>query len=263
LLSNPVGVRYLDALGAYGPVVYLRLDEYPLLPGVDPRLVSAAERDVLSTADACVVTARPLAPTPSSVYLPQGVDLEHFGRVPLEPSSQRVLGFFGLLAEWIDWELVRACARRLPSWRFEFIGARRSVPSEIAQESNIEILRPVPYAELPEAIAHWSAAWIPFRMNDLTRGVNPLKCREYLAAGLATFSAPLPALHELQPAVVLGETTDDVERFLFGLETKESIGARVRRRRAMTQHGWRARADRLRAIASGRPVGAPREVEAR
>ena len=249
LCANPVAAYYAGAL-CHGPLAYLRLDDYPRLPGVDAELARHAERHMRSKADLCFATAKALIPKDIAAhetwhYLPQGVDRAHFGRVPTEPPEGKVLGFFGLLAEWIDFDLIAAVADARPDWTIELRGPVRVLPDALRTRANVHLLPAVPYAQLPEAIAHWQAAWLPFRVSELTRGVNPLKAREYLAAGLPCISTPLPELAAL-PEVSVGACAKDVTHFLESEVAADTEAKRLDRRAAMLEHSWSARANSLR-----------------
>jgi hypothetical protein len=102
----------------------------------------------------------------------------------------------------------------------------------------------VPYGELPDAIARWDAAWIPFVVDELTRAVNPVKLREYLAAGLPTFSTPLPEAGALGDLVTLGRSATDVSAFLDAV-AHDTVARRSARRTAMDGDTWASRATAL------------------
>jgi hypothetical protein len=244
LASNPVAALYLDAIPR-AALAYLRLDDYAELPGVDPELACIAEGRMLELADVVVGTARRLLPPGvPGLYLPQGVDVGLFGRVPLEVPAGKVLGFFGLLAPWIDLEMIAAVARAAPDWTLEFVGRADVDTAPLRAIPNVRLLPPVPYAALPEAMSHWRAAWAPFRMNELTAAVNPLKIREYLAAGLPTFCTPLPEVQAIR-GVRLGSTADDVAAWLLGEVEGDSPVWRAARRHDVAGDSWSARAAEL------------------
>ncbi len=255
LLANPVAARYLDALPVRR-VGYLRLDDYPHLPGVDPALVRPAEQDLYRRADVIFGTARALLPAPDAaagrlVYLPQGVDQAHFAGPAHPVPDTRVIGFFGLIAEWIDGALVSAVARAHPDWTFEFVGPVRAVPAGLASAPNVVLKPGVPYAALPAAIAHWRAGWVPFEVTTLTEGVNPLKLREYLAAGLPAASTALPEAVALSEDVHIVRTPGDLTTWLRGAVAQDDSTARAARREGMRAHGWSARAEALRRAMGG------------
>jgi len=250
LAANPVAAYYLDTF-AHARVAYLRLDDYPRLPGVDAELARSAEAAMHEVADVCFATASTLIPDRhrggSWHALPQGVDVAHFAGVAAAAPESRVLGFFGLLAEWVDYPLIREVARANPDWTLELRGQVRHLPEDVAKLSNVRVLPAVPYSELPSVIGHWRAAWLPFVCNELTRGVNPLKLREYVAAGLPSFATPLPSVREI-PHVTVGAESHDVSAWLGELLASDSESARITRRASMLDHGWQARATQLRTL---------------
>jgi hypothetical protein len=253
LTALPAAAPYLSALPV-ARVAYLRLDDYARLPGVDHTLVQQTEAQMFERADVILATARALVPSPpwdaKTVYLPQGVDTTHFARTPLEPRKAPVLGFFGLLAEWIDYELVRRVAVLLPDWRLELMGPVRHLPEHILRLPNVVHRRACPYAELPEAIAHWAAAWAPFEVSALTATVNPLKVREYLAAGLAAHCTPLPEANPLAEDLLITSDPARIADWARSVLASDDATARARRRASMTGEDWQARAERLRELLS-------------
>jgi len=249
LVANPVAAYYLDTF-RHARVAYLRLDNYPLLPGVDGHLARDAEARLQRSADACFATAETLIPEQPRQglwhTLAQGVDMEHFAPRSFDPPDTRVLGFFGLLAEWVDYDLIRQVARDHPDWTLELRGPVRHLPEDLRSISNVRVLPPVPYADLPSVIGHWRAAWLPFLCNELTQGVNPLKLREYLAAGLPTLSTPLPAARDLRDVCSV-TTSTEVGACLRQIIDSDDAGQRRGRRDAMFAHSWSARSSQLRA----------------
>ncbi len=253
LSATPVVAYYLDAV-PHSRLCYLRVDDYTKFPGGDPGLVRETEALMYNRCDVVFATARTLLPTgraaAKSVYLPQGVDSEHFARVPLEPPSagRRTLGFFGLLDERVDYDLVRGVAAAAPDWQLEFVGPVRDLPKDVEALANVVALPPVSFDDLPRAISHWSAAWIPYTVCDVTLGVNPLKVREYLAAGLPTLSTPLPEVVALAAEVEIAITKDanDVVHWLEHTAANDSAAARRERRSYIEPHSWRERSAQLR-----------------
>ena len=252
LTATPVAALYLENI-PHARVIYLRLDDYSRLPGVDRALVEEIEPLMMTRADLVVATAknllpdRALYPGVKSLYLPQGVDFEHFARRRHRPAPERpVLGFFGLFAEWIDADLIREVALAKKDWTLEFIGPRRHVPAELLALPNVVFKDAVDYADLPRAIGHWTAAWIPFEVSELTASVNPLKLREYLSAGLPTACTEMPEVDFAHLKITRIERAADVAKWLTQLERRpETPAARLRRSRAMRAESWAARAEIL------------------
>jgi hypothetical protein len=250
LVAAPVAALYLDGL----PIersIYLRLDDHPRLPGVDPVLAREAEAQLVAHADACVATARSLAmPGRTWTHLPQAVDTAHFGQASLEIPEPRVLGFFGALAPWLDVALIERVARLCPGWTLELVGPVIGGGVALPALPNVRVRPPVPYAELPALLSGWRASWIPFALTELTRGVDPLKARESLAAGLPTLATPLPALAAV-PEIELVRDAEDVVRALASVLQTDTPARRAARRASVAGETWAARAALLRDIARG------------
>lgn len=253
LSATPLAALYLDAI-PHERVVYLRLDDYARLPGVDAELVNKIEPRLIERADLVVATAKKLLPEPwrypstKTLYLPQGVDFEHFAmRIHRPVPGRPVLGFFGLFAEWIDADLIREVALAKPDWTLEFLGPRRDVPASLEKIENIVFRDAVDYAALPQAIEHWSAAWIPFEVSELTAAVNPLKLREYLSAGLPTACVEMPEVDFARFSIERITGAADVVSWLEKLaKHPETTAVRLQRARSMRTESWAARAERLR-----------------
>jgi len=249
LAAIPTVALYLDVL-PHSTIAYLRLDDYARMPGMDSHLVLHSEPRMYELADVIFATAEPLLPNApwrvKSHYLPQGVDWIHFSQVDLHTPKERVLGFFGLIAEWMDFDLIAAVARRLAGWRLEFVGPIRYVPRGLASADNIAFRPAVAYCDLPRAIQRWQAAWVPFRVTELTTGVNPLKVREYLAAGIAVHCTPLPEAMALSRHVFISRDPAEIADWAEDLRRCDSFEARLGRRDAVRDHDWGARAARLR-----------------
>ena len=251
LTANPVVAYYSDAL-RFDKLVYLRLDDYNEYPGCDPALVADAETKIYAQADLVVATARTLLPgapfANKGRYLPQGVQTDAFLGVPVEPSREPVLGFFGSIAPWLDFDLIESVAERAPDWTLEFIGKPDYVPASMRKFDNVKILPAVPFDGLWRRISHWTAAWIPFKINELTVGVNPLKVREYLAAGLPTHCTPLPEVTDLASQIFV---TSDAEQLVAWLRQSlrgDSAELRMKRRASVANESWNARANTLLAM---------------
>jgi UDP-galactopyranose mutase len=123
---------------------------------------------------------------------PSSVDTNHFraarGRVP-EPADQSAiphprLGYYGVIDERLDLELIRHVAASQPDLSFVFLGPVLKIsPDDLPRAANIHYLEQKTYADLPAYLAGWDAALMPFALNEATRFISPTKTPEYLAAG--------------------------------------------------------------------------------
>lgn len=132
---------------------------------------------------------------------PSSIDAAHFGQARQslpDPADQAAIatpriGFFGVIDERMDLEMVAAMALQLPDVQFVMLGPVVKIdPASLPQGPNLHWLGSKPYADLPAYLAHWQAGWMPFRLDETTRFISPTKTPEFLAAGLAVTSTAVP-----------------------------------------------------------------------
>jgi len=186
-----------------------------------PRAVLDRYHQALDAADLVVTTARPLfekysaqRPDGTVLYVPNGVDFEHFHAGAPEPPaeyrgvSRPIALYAGSLAPWLDQDLVAACARRLPQFTFVFLGPASVDTSRLREAPNVRLLGSRPYEALPAFYRHADVGIIPFKVNALVHAVNPVKLYEYLAAGLPVVATDWRELRELQSPARLATGTE-------------------------------------------------------
>jgi UDP-galactopyranose mutase len=131
---------------------------------------------------------------------PSSVDVAHFGQArqgPPDPPDQRGiprprLGFFGVVDERMDLDLISGLAARRPDWHLVILGPVAKIEeASLPTAPNIHYLGPKRYGELPVYVAHWDVALLPFAINEATRYISPTKTPEYLAAGRPSVSTPI------------------------------------------------------------------------
>lgn len=221
LTTIPVVADVFDALPAAAKVYYC-VDEYAEWPGHGKDVMTAQEARLLERVDLVVATSRHLQrrktrPGRATELLTHGVDVAHFAgghggkarlaEMGVDP-ARRVVGFFGLLDERIDPDLVIAVARARPDDVFLFVGPRAADMGRLEAVPNVRLLPPVPYAELPCLASGFDVAWLPYRINALTVNIHPLKLKEYLALGCPVLSTPLPEVADLAGHVTVAAGAD-------------------------------------------------------
>jgi UDP-galactopyranose mutase len=137
---------------------------------------------------------------PAVHAFPSSVDVAHFGRARgrlEEPADQTTigrprLGFFGVIDERMDLDLIRDIATRRPDWQLVLLGPVAKIDeAALPRLDNIHYLGRKSYDELPSYLAHWDVALLPFAQNASTRFISPTKTPEYLAAGTPVVSTPI------------------------------------------------------------------------
>jgi UDP-galactopyranose mutase len=131
---------------------------------------------------------------------PSSIDYDHFSKARngiAIPEDQLAIkgpsfGFYGVVDERFDIELLRNAAALRPEWQFVIIGPIVKIdPADLPQAENIHYLGGRDYHQLPAYLKAWDVAFIPFAMNESTRFISPTKTPEYLAAGKPVISTPI------------------------------------------------------------------------
>ena len=136
-----------------------------------------------------------------NVYaFPSSIDKSHFesARADLaDPVDQRDIphprfGFYGVLDERLNIDLIRELAAARPEWHFVLIGPVVKIdPDTLPVASNIHYLGGKYYKDLPSYLSGWDVAIMPFAINDSTKYISPTKTPEYLAGGKPVISTPI------------------------------------------------------------------------
>ncbi len=229
--------------------VYDCMDELSLFKGANPQLKNL-ELELFSRANV-VFTGGPSlyeakrTQHPNVHLFPSSIDARHFGqaRAPQEDPVDQAgiphprIGFFGVIDERMYLQLVEQLAQLRPDWNLVLIGPIVKIDPESApQAPNIHYLGPKPYDLLPQYLAGWDVAWMPFAHNESTRFISPTKTPEYLAGGRPVVSTSIRDVvrpygeHEL---VQIADTADEMEAAIAAALDQE----------ASERAAWLARVD--------------------
>ena len=254
---NPAAAVIAGALGEE-QLIYYCVDEYTAFSGVSSTSLGQLEEQLLRQADLVIVSADLLYQSkakinPDAVIVRHGVDFDHFRKaldaeteVPAEIANlpRPVIGFFGLIADWVDLDLMAHVAKQFPQGSLVLLGKSTTDTSVLEGIPNVHLLGRKTYASLPYYCKGFDVALMPFRINELTLNANPLKVREYLAAGLPVVSTAIPEVE------VLGLCRIGRDEESFVNEIKEALrdpGPSNARSETIRGESWEARVDEIRA----------------
>jgi glycosyltransferase involved in cell wall biosynthesis len=249
-------------LGRFGEekVVYYCVDDHASFSGYDKEQVLQDEEELCRKSDLVITTAMVLQESKKSwnsntILVPHGVDFDHFNQavreeLPCPPELQNIphprLGFFGLIRDWVDVDLLAEIARKQTKWQFVLIGDADSSVNLKKYDTiqNMHFLGRKTYSELPAFCQHFDVGLIPFKVNDLTYAVNPIKLREYLSAGLPVVSTPMPEVKLYDHLVEIASTIDEFEKSIKTC-LEDTEGNRAERVAAMAKETWSVKLQKI------------------
>jgi UDP-galactopyranose mutase len=164
---------------------------------------------------------------PNVYAFPSSVDVAHFAQarsLTTDPADQANiphprLGFFGVIDERMDLELLAGIADARPDWHIVMIGPVVKIdPENLPQRQNIHYLGAKQYQELPTYLAGWDLAILPFARNESTRFISPTKTPEYLAAGKPVVSTSIQDVVRPYGQQGMVHIADTVSEFLVAAD---------------------------------------------
>jgi glycosyltransferase involved in cell wall biosynthesis len=159
---------------------------------------------------------------------PSSIDKQHFAKARNgkqdPPDQQHIphprLGFYGVLDERFDIELIKEVALAKPDWQIVLIGPVVKIDeASLPRLSNIHYLGGKQYSELPDYISGWDIALVPFAINESTKYISPTKTPEYLAAGKPVISTPIRDVVEPYGTNKLVHIINNADEFIHAAET--------------------------------------------
>ena len=245
-LYTPMALPLAQAL-APAATVYDCMDELSLFLGAPPELLSR-EAALLECADVMFTGGPSLFRAkqnrhPNVHCFPSSVDAAHFRVAPVgsQPGVSEAedqvglphprLGFYGVINERLDLQLLDFIAGAHPEWEIVLVGPVVKIDAAtLPRRKNIHYFGQRSYDDLPRYLAGWDVCLLPFARNDATRFISPTKTLEYMAAELPIVSTPITDVAEPYGDIVyLGDTP---EQFLAACEAALAAGAAERARRA-------------------------------
>ena len=186
---------------------------------------------------------------PRAFCFPSGVEAAHFrsngDQCPTDIAdlARPIVGFYGVLDERIDFDLVRSIADAQPDWSIVMIGPLAKISeSDLAHRPNIHYLGMRSYDELPRYLEHFDAAILPFAINEATRFISPTKTLEYLAGGKPIVSTPIKDVVGLYGSVTevasAAETFVEAIHRLWNESANERAARAERSEQILAQHDW-------------------------
>jgi UDP-galactopyranose mutase len=221
---TPMAINYTKNLKPT-LIIYDCMDELSGFKGAHPDLVRR-EKSLINMSDVVFTGGHHLFEHKKHLHdniypFPSSIDQDHFesGTGSRDPFDQKVIphpraGFFGVIDERLDIELLDNLALTMPEFHFIMIGPVVKIdPDTLPRHENIHYLGQKKYKELPQYLANWDVAILPFAKNDSTKFISPTKTPEYLAAGKPVVSTSIRDVVKPYGEKELVQIADTVESF--------------------------------------------------
>ena len=211
-------------------VVFDCMDELSAFKNAPPDLVRL-EAELMKRADVVFTGGHSLYEAKKHRHanihpVPSSIDRDHFASARVmtaEPADQAAIprpriGFFGVLDERFDVELIKQSSLLRPDWHFVLIGPIVKIHADdLPQGPNIHYLGQKDYKVLPSYLTGWEAAILPFARNESTRFISPTKTPEYLAAGRPVVSTSITDVVRPYGELGLVKVADEPEAFVAAI----------------------------------------------
>jgi glycosyltransferase involved in cell wall biosynthesis len=188
---------------------------------------------------------------PHTSFAPNGVDFRSYALPVPEPAdiagiARPRIGYSGHIKKQLDWPLLLDLTARHPDWSFVFVGAPNRHPEiaahieQLSRRPNVRFLGSKTVQELAAYPQHFDVCVMPYRRDDYTKYIYPLKLHEYLASGRPVVGTPIESLEPFRDVVRLAENTGQwsaaiAESLCSPANTDEQREARQTLAR---QHDW-------------------------
>lgn len=198
---------------------------------------------------------------PRVYCFPSGVDRGHFAS-PGRPSAasralmqmrRPVIGFYGVIDERMDMDLVARIADLQPDWHFVLVGPLAKIqPADVPSRPNIRHFGMQTYEALPGILAQFDVAMMPFALNEATRAISPTKTLEFLAGGKPVVSSPVADVVELYSAAT--SIAESPEQFVAAIEEilawspEDHVGWQQNADALLAAHDWNQIVEEMGAV---------------
>jgi UDP-galactopyranose mutase len=242
---SPMALPYSDHLNP-AITIYDCMDELSAFKAAPPRL-KELEVCLMSRADVVFTGGHSLYEEKKHLHhnihpFPSSIDKSHFVKARIfkeDPEDQAAIphprfGFYGVIDERFDIELIDKLSALRPNWHFVLVGPIIKIdPASLPVKENIHYLGRKEYKDLPDYLSGWDVAMLPFALNESTKYISPTKTPEYLAGGKPVISTSIRDVVTPYGKLGLVKIADTAEEFItaaeqiLGNKNNEELGRKV------------------------------------
>lgn len=249
-------------------LLYEYIDDLnPVLAGTDklPKNVIDIHNYVIKNKDVLVVTSadelykdmlNKRKSKKNLILSSNGVDINHFTNIKnkkiktmenIKKEYETIIGYYGALASWFDYNLVIKLAKKYPNIAFVLIGIKYDQSfdlSKIEEIPNVKYLGQVDYKVLPEYATYFDIAWIPFVINEITIATNPIKVFEYMALKKFIITSDMPECRKYK-SVNIAKTFKDYEYLINNYKKLYTKKYQKELIKDVKDNSWESKADKI------------------
>ncbi|MEM3871078.1 MAG: glycosyltransferase [Nitrososphaeria archaeon] len=153
----------------------------------------------------------------NSILVRNGADLKKLSlHTPKKNTRKKVIGYIGTISYWIDFDLLKKLAETYPEYEIHLVGPlieKDKILKALKNIKNLKFCGKVPYDEVPKKLNEFDIGIVPFKIDELTKAVDPVKVYEYMAAGKNVVSTNLPELHRLNNYIYIAKNHEQFIKF--------------------------------------------------
>jgi Glycosyl transferases group 1 len=210
-------------------LIYVCVDEYSKWTGVNSGLIQSMEKKLIEKSDLIFATSKNLQKNKfnqktDTVLLTHGVDLNHF-KLPykkINPEKLQIY-YFGLFDDRSDQSIIQYIANHVAHSEIHIIGDVNCDISELKNNRKIIFHGPVQYKNLPNQIVNADIFILPYKKNELTKFINPLKLKECLCTGRAVISTSLPEVLDLKEHLFIADSGEEFKKIIDQIATGHAV----------------------------------------
>lgn len=234
--------------------VYYCVDDFSQWPGLDRRTLRRMERLLVERADVIIAASETLRDRIESLgrsaeLLTHGTDLDFWQEAIPHPQLTELPGplavFWGVIDRRMDFDFLRHLSNAMRAGTIVLVGPEQEADPRIGTLPNVRRVGAIPFAELPSVAAAASVLIMPYADLPVTRAMQPLKLKEYLATGKPVVVRDLPATREWSDCL---DAVDDPSLFAERVKLRITGGlppAQCDARRRLSAESWDLKADRF------------------
>lgn len=242
---------------------YYCVDDFSVWPGLDQPTMATMEQGVIANCDATIAVSETLmqhlsrqGATPELIT--HGVDLEFWqasssgvsaGSLPT--TEKPLIVFWGVIDQRMDVEWIQQLSRRLEQGTILLIGPLDNPDPRLLKLPHVTHMPAVPITDLPGIAQLANVLIMPYADLPVTRAMQPLKLKEYLATQKAVVVRDLPATRPWRDCLDIADSAATFANLVLERVTTGVPPAQLQARERLNLESWHHKATRFEQIVLG------------